>query len=149
MLAVDAQTGATDLRMDPSNPRILYAAMWEHGRKPWYVLSGGEAGGIFKTTDGGDTWKKLTEGLPELIGKIGVDVSASNPSRLYAIVEAMPDKGGLYRSDDAGKAWRKVNDEAKLKQRPWYYTHVYADPKDAAAPIKDRIAFWRGVEIAD
>ena len=95
VLSVNEQTGATDLRMDPTNPRILYAAMWEHGRKPWYILSGGSAGGIFKTTDAGDTWEKLTDGLPELIGKIGVDVSASNPNRLYAIVEAMPGEGGL------------------------------------------------------
>ena len=128
VLAVDAQTGATDLRMDPSNPRILYAAMWEHGRKPWYVLSGGHAGGIFKSTDGGDTWKKLTEGLPELIGKIGVDVSASNPSRLYAIVEAMPGEGGLYRSDDGGESWKLVNGDRILWTRSWYYMHITADP---------------------
>ena len=96
VLSVDEQTGATDLRMDPTNPRILYAAMWEHGRRPWYILSGGTAGGIFKSTDGGDNWEKLGGGLPELIGKIGVDVSASNPQRVYAIVEAMPGKGGLY-----------------------------------------------------
>ena len=130
VLAVDAQTGATDLRMDPSNPRILYAAMWEHGRKPWYVLSGGQAGGIFKSTDGGDTWKKLTEGLPELIGKIGVDVSASNPGRLYAIVEAMPGEGGLYRSDDGGESWQLVNGDRILWTRSWYYMHIAADPVD-------------------
>ena len=128
VLAVDAQTGATDLRMDPSNPRILYAAMWEHGRKPWYVLSGGHAGGIFKSTDGGDTWEKLTEGLPELIGKIGVDVSASNPSRLYAIVEAMPGEGGLYRSDNGGESWKLVNGDRILWTRSWYYMHITADP---------------------
>ena len=97
VLSVDAQTGATDLRMDPTNPHILYASMWEHGRTPWFVLSGGRAGGIFKSTDGGDTWNKLTNGLPEFIGKVGVDVSASNPDRLYAIVEASPGEGGLYR----------------------------------------------------
>ena len=79
VLEVNDITGATDLRMDPTNPRILYASMWEHGRKPWYVLSGGTAGGIFKSTDGGDSWEKLTNGLPELIGKVGVDVSAQQP----------------------------------------------------------------------
>ena len=130
VLKVDAQTGATDLRMDPTNPRVLYAAMWEHGRKPWYVLSGGYAGGIFKTTDGGDSWQKLTKGLPELIGKIGVDVSASNPRRLYAIVEAMPGEGGLYRSDDAGATWELKNKTRILWTRSWYYMHIAADPVD-------------------
>ena len=128
VLSVDAQTGATDLRMDPTNPRILYAAMWEHGRKPWYILSGGTAGGIFKSTDGGDTWEKLTEGLPELIGKIGVDVSASNPNRLFAIVEAMPGEGGLYRSDDGGATWELKNGSRILWTRSWYYMHIAADP---------------------
>jgi photosystem II stability/assembly factor-like uncharacterized protein len=130
VLKVDAQTGATDLRMDPTNPRILYAAMWEHGRKPWYVLSGGHAGGIFKTRDGGDSWEKLTKGLPKLIGKIGVDVSASNPERLYAIVEAMPGKGGLYRSDDGGETWELKNGKRILWTRSWYYMHIAADPVD-------------------
>ncbi len=130
VLAVDAQTGATDLRMDPTNPRILYAAMWEHGRKPWYVLSGGTAGGIFKSNDGGDTWEKLTDGLPELIGKIGVDVSASNPKRLYAIVEAVKGEGGLYRSDDGGESWELKNGDRILWTRSWYYMHIAADPVD-------------------
>ena len=128
VLKVDAQTGATDLRMDPTNPRILYASMWEHGRKPWYVLSGGYAGGIFKSTDGGDTWEKKTEGLPELIGKVGIDVSASNPQRVYAIVEAVKGEGGLYRSDDGGETWELKNGDRILWTRSWYYQHIAADP---------------------
>lgn len=128
VLEVDETTGATDLRMDPTNPRILYASMWEHGRKPWYVLSGGYAGGLFKSTDGGDSWEKLTNGLPELIGKVGIDVSASNPDRLYAIVEAMPGEGGLYRSDDAGETWELKNGTRILWTRSWYYMHIAADP---------------------
>jgi len=128
VLSIDAQTGATDLRMDPTNPRILYASMWEHGRKPWYILSGGTAGGIFKSIDGGDNWKKLTEGLPEMIGKVGVDISASNPNRLYAIVEAMPGEGGLYRSDDGGITWELKNKSRILWTRSWYYMHITADP---------------------
>lgn len=128
VLRVNAQTGATDLRMDPTNPRILYAAMWEHGRKPWYILSGGTAGGIFKSTDAGDNWEKLGGGLPETIGKIGVDVSASNPQRLYAIVEAMPGEGGLYRSDDGGATWELKNPSRILWTRSWYYMHIAADP---------------------
>ena len=146
VLEVDAQTGATDLRMDPSNPRILYAAMWEHGRKPWYVLSGGHAGGIFKSTDGGDNWKKLTEGLPELIGKIGVDVSASNPSRVYAIVEAMPGEGGLYRSDDAGESWKLVNGDRILWTRSWYYMHITADPVDDNIVYVMNAPFMRSID---
>jgi photosystem II stability/assembly factor-like uncharacterized protein len=128
VLKVNAQTGATDLRMAPNNPRILYASMWEHGRKPWYVLSGGTAGGVFRSTDGGDTWEKLTEGLPELIGKVGIDLSASNPQRVYAIVEAMPGKGGLYRSDDGGETWELKNGDRILWTRSWYYQHITADP---------------------
>jgi photosystem II stability/assembly factor-like uncharacterized protein len=128
VLKVDSQTGAADLRMDPSNSRILYASMWEHGRKPWFVLSGGRAGGIFKSTDGGDTWEKLTNGLPEFIGKVGVDVSASNPDRLYAIVEALPGEGGLYRSDNGGETWELKNGTRIIWGRSWYYMHIAADP---------------------
>jgi photosystem II stability/assembly factor-like uncharacterized protein len=146
VLAVDAQTGATDLRMDPGNPRILYAAMWENGRKPWYVLSGGYAGGIFKSTDGGDNWKKLTNGLPELIGKIGVDVSASNPSRLYAIVEAMPGEGGLYRSDDAGESWKLINGDRILWTRSWYYMHIAADPANDNIVYVMNAPFMRSID---
>ncbi len=131
VLQVDNETGATDLSMDPTNPRIIYAAMWEHGRKPWFIKSGGTAGGIFKTVDGGDTWEKLEGGLPETIGKIGVDVSASRPNRIYAIVEAELDKGGLYRSDDYGESWELMNGDRILWTRAWYYIHIKADPVNA------------------
>ncbi len=131
VLQVDNETGATDLSMDPTNPRIIYAAMWEHGRKPWFIKSGGTAGGIFKTTDGGDSWVKLEGGLPEIIGKIGLDVSASKPNRVYAIVEAELDKGGLYRSDDYGETWKLLNGDRILWSRAWYYIHLKADPVNA------------------
>ena len=130
VLKISENTGASDLAMDPSNPRILYAAMWNHGRKPWFVHSGGRDGGIYKTTDGGDTWNKLEGGLPELIGKIGVDVSGSNPDRVYAIIEAEPEKGGLYRSDDGGETWNLINGHRVLHTRAWYYIHIKADPVD-------------------
>jgi len=146
VLSVDAQTGATDLRMVPSNPRILYASMWEHGRKPWYVLSGGRAGGIFKSTDGGDTWSKLTHGLPEVIGKVGIDVSASNPSRVYAIVEALPGEGGLYRSDDAGETWELKNGSRILWTRSWYYMHIAADPLDDRVVYVMNAPFMRSID---
>jgi len=130
VLEVNDETGATDLSMDPTNPRIIYAAMWEHGRKPWYIKSGGTAGGIFKSTDAGDSWTKLEGGLPEVVGKIGIDVSASQPNRVYAIVEAEPEKGGLYRSDDFGKTWELLNGDRILWTRAWYYIHIKADPVD-------------------
>ena len=130
VLKVSANTGATDLSMDPTNPRILYAAMWNHGRKPWFIHSGGTDGGIYKSTDGGDSWNKLSGGLPEMIGKIGVDVSASNPDRVYAIIEAEPEKGGLWRSDDAGETWSLINGHRVLHSRAWYYVHIAADPVD-------------------
>lgn len=130
VLQVSANTGASDLSLDPTNPRILYAAMWNHGRKPWFIHSGGTDGGIYKSTDGGDSWSKLTGGLPEMVGKIGVDVSASNPDRIYALIEAEPEKGGLWRSDDGGETWSLINGHRVLHTRAWYYIHVTADPVD-------------------
>ncbi len=130
VLKVNADTGATDLTMDPSNPRILYAAMWHHGRKPWFIKSGGEGGGIYKSTDAGDSWEKLEGGLPTLVGKIGVDVSDSQPSRVYAIIEAEPGQGGLWRSDDYGESWTQMNGHRVLHTRAWYYIHLTADPND-------------------
>ena len=105
--------------------------MWEHGRTPWFIKSGGTSGGLYKTTDGGDSWKKLGGGLPQLIGKTGVDVSASSPNRVYAIVEAEIDKGGLWRSDDYGETWSLLNNERIIWSRAWYYIHIKADPQNA------------------
>lgn len=130
VLKVNPDTGATDLAMDPDNPRHLYAAMWHHGRTPWFIKSGGEGGGLYKSTDGGETWRQLENGLPEAIGKIGVAVAASNPSRVYAIVEAEFGKGGLYRSDNAGESWELMNDRRVLHARAWYYIHIATDPND-------------------
>jgi photosystem II stability/assembly factor-like uncharacterized protein len=128
VLKVGPRTGTSDLRMDPTNPRILYAGMWNHGRTPWFIHSGGTDGGIFRTTDGGDSWTKLEGGLPEMIGKVGVDVSASNPQRVYAIIEAEPGQGGLWRSDDGGESWELINGHRALHTRAWYYIHIAADP---------------------
>ncbi|MGH9881563.1 MAG: WD40/YVTN/BNR-like repeat-containing protein, partial [Pyrinomonadaceae bacterium] len=126
------KAGASDLIIDPTNPNILYAGFWEVYRRPWTLESGGPGGGIFKSTDGGDTWVEITrnEGLPNnVVGKVGITVSAANPERLWAIVEA--EDGGVFRSDNAGKTWTKVNEERRLRQRAWYYTRIYADPKNA------------------
>lgn len=128
VLHVDEKTGASDVAMDPGNPRVLFAGLWQVERKPWTLVSGGPGSGLYRSTDGGDTWKKLTEGLPEgTWGKVGVSVSAAKAGRVWAMVEA--EKGGLFRSEDLGETWKKVNDENKLRQRAWYYTEVFADPK--------------------
>ncbi len=126
---VNATSGASDLSMDPSNARILYAAFWDHQRLPWQVRSGGAGSGIWKSTDGGDSWTRLNEGLPKLMGKIGVAVSPANPERVYAIVEA--EKGGLFRSDDAGKTWRLLSEDRLIQTRSWYYMNITADPQNA------------------
>lgn len=129
LAGANENSGASELAMDPTNPRILYAAFWDHIRYPWQVRSGGPGSGIWKSTDGGDSWTNITKGLPKLLGKIGVDV-APNGDRVYAIVEADPD-GGVYRSDDAGKTWTLVNSTWALKTRSWYYMEIFADPKNA------------------
>ncbi|MGA9768208.1 MAG: glycosyl hydrolase [Blastocatellia bacterium] len=128
----DNKSGATDLIIDPTNPNVLYAALWEVYRKPWTLESGGAGSGLFKSTDGGDTWNEITrnQGLPKgIIGNIGVTVSPANPDRVWAIIEA--EDGGVFRSDDAGKTWAKTNEQRNLRQRAWYYTRIYADPQNA------------------
>ena len=142
VLFVDAKTGASDLAMDPANPRILYAGFWQVYRKPWTLESGGPGGGVWKSTDGGDTWKKLAGGLPEgIVGKVAVAPSAAREGRVWAIVEAQ--KGGVFRSDDGGEKWTRVNDENKLRQRAWYYTEIYADPKAADTVYALNTGFFR------
>jgi photosystem II stability/assembly factor-like uncharacterized protein len=138
------KAGAIDLSMDPTNPSVLYAGFWEVYRKPWTLESGGPGGGILKSTDGGDTWTELTRnpGLPRgVVGKIGITVSPANPERVWAIVEA--EDGGVFRSDDAGRTWTKVNEERRLRQRAWYYSRIYADPKNADTVYVLNTGFYR------
>ncbi len=130
VLFVDATTGAADLSMDPSNPRILYAGMWEHRRFPWAVKSGGPGSGLYKSTDGGTSWEQLKAGLPDTLGKVAIDVSPANPERVFANIEAAGDKGGVYRSDDAGKSWQQVTKDRATIARAWYYIEIFADPVD-------------------
>jgi photosystem II stability/assembly factor-like uncharacterized protein len=130
VLYVDNTTGAADLSIDVSNPRILYAGMWEHRRFPWAVKSGGPGSGLYKSTDGGDTWEQLTEGLPDTLGKVAIDVSPANPQRVFANIEAEGKKGGVYRSDDAGETWSQVTSDRVTVARAWYYIEIFADPVD-------------------
>jgi photosystem II stability/assembly factor-like uncharacterized protein len=129
ILYVDENSGASDLSMDMTNPRVLYAAFWDHRRTPWAVRSGGPGSGLYRSTDGGDSWTRLSGGLPREMGKTSISVSRADPSRVFALVEAEPE-GGLYRSDDAGATWRRLNDERVLHARAWYYIKVFADPRD-------------------
>jgi photosystem II stability/assembly factor-like uncharacterized protein len=131
VLYVDENTGASSLSMDVTNPRILYAATWQHRRYPWKVESGGAGCSIWKSTDGGESWNKINEGLPKEMGKIGVSVSKANPNRVFAIVEAEKGKDGLYRSDDGGKKWNHLSSDQNITSRSWYYMEVFADPTNA------------------
>ena len=130
ILSVNSTTGASSLSMDMNNPRILYATMWQHRRFPWQIESGGENSGLHKSSDGGDTWEKLTEGLPEAFGKSGISVSRANSERVFAVIEAEGDKGGVYRSDDAGKKWKQINKNRVNIARSWYYMEIFADPQN-------------------
>ncbi|MEO1033290.1 MAG: glycosyl hydrolase [Bacteroidota bacterium] len=130
VLFVNSITGASSLSMDMTNPRILYAAMWQHRRYPWIIESGGEHSGLYKSVDGGETWNKLEDGLPEAFGKSGISVSRANPERVFAVIEAEGKKGGVYRSDDAGKTWRQVNGNRVNIARSWYYMEIFADPQN-------------------
>ena len=133
VLYKDENTGAIDVVFDPQNPNILFASLWEARRTPWTLSSGGPGSGVYRSTDGGSTWKRLQEqehGLPKgPYGRIGVAVAA-NSERVYALIEAK-DGGGLYRSDDGGDTWDLANGSHSLFQRAWYYMHVIADPQDA------------------
>jgi photosystem II stability/assembly factor-like uncharacterized protein len=131
ILFVNEMAGAVDLCMDPNNPRILYASTWRARRTPYSLSSGGEGSALWKSTDGGDNWERVSDkkGMPEgTLGIIGVTVSPVNSERVWAIVEAK--NGGVFRSDDGGETWSKLNDDRSLRQRAWYYTRIYADPQD-------------------
>lgn len=132
VLYVNELTGCSDLSIDVHNPQVLYAAMWEHIRKPWKVISGGPGSGMYKSTDGGETWSQIHEGLPVEKGKMAVAVSRANPQRVYSVVESDSKKelGGLFVSEDAGASWNRVSGDHRLVQRAWYYIEVTPDPND-------------------
>jgi photosystem II stability/assembly factor-like uncharacterized protein len=131
VLHISDTAGAADLELQPGNPQVVFACMWHAQRKPWTIISGALEGGIYKSTDGGDTWNKLAGGLPnELFGRGNVGISAARPNRVYALIEAKPGSG-LYRSEDAGATWTLVNGSGSLITRPFYYTTFGVDPTNA------------------
>ncbi|MEO7456238.1 MAG: glycosyl hydrolase [Gemmatimonadaceae bacterium] len=143
----DDSTGASDLAMDPSNPSVLYAAFWQAGRTPWMLNSGGKGSGVFKSTDGGDHWTDISHnpGMPAgIFGNIGITVSAANPRRVFAIIEA--DSGGVYRSDDAGATWLRTNADRSLRQRAWYYSKIHADTKDTNIVYVNNVSFQKSTD---
>lgn len=129
VLFVDNKTGAIDVQMEPGNPNVLWAGMWQAHRKPWIMESGGPGSGLYRSTDGGETWQRQSgKGLPDgILGRIGV-APTSDPKRIYTLIEAK--EGGLFRTDDGGSSWQRISDRGDFRQRAWYYTHVIADPKD-------------------
>jgi photosystem II stability/assembly factor-like uncharacterized protein len=132
VLFVNELTGSSELDMDMNAPNIMYATMWEHIRKPWKVVSGGEGSGVYKSVDSGETWFKIEKGLPEAKGKMAISVSRANSEKVYVLVEGDSNKdlGGLFVSNNGGTDWNRVSDDNKLTQRAWYYTEVFADPQD-------------------
>ena len=146
VLYKDNKTGAIDVVFDPSNSNTLFASLWEVYRTPWSLNSGGPGSGLFKSTDGGNTWTRLEgHGLPAgIMGRIGVSVSGADSNRVYAMIESK--EGGLYRSDDGGENWMRVNEDGRLRQRAWYFTHVFADPKSADTVYVLNTGMFRSVD---
>ena len=144
----DARTGAIDLAIDRNDPDVLYAALWEAFRKEYTMSSGGPGSGMFKSTDGGDTWTEITRnpGMPPegVVGRIGVAVSSANSGRVYSLFEH--ESGGLFRSDDGGDTWELVNDERRIRQRAFYYTHVFADHHDEDVVYVQNTSFFRSTD---
>jgi photosystem II stability/assembly factor-like uncharacterized protein len=137
-------TGAVDLELHPENPDVIYAAMWRGERKPWTIISGArEEDGLYKSTDGGDTWTEMTNGLPQgLVGKADFAVTPAAPDRVYALVEAPGDQQGLYRSDDRGETWTQVSDKTEIMSRPFYFTNIDAHPQDPDKIFVGNVYYW-------
>jgi photosystem II stability/assembly factor-like uncharacterized protein len=150
ILYKDENTGAIDVVIDPGNPQIVYAALWEARQGPWENGAFfGPGSGVFKSTDGGTTWRQLTNGLPstgELLGRAGLEIARSNPRRLYAIAGTTKESGGVYRSDDAGESWQRVNDDERLWGRPGDFNEVRADPTNLDVVYVGNIVTWKSID---
>ncbi len=149
VLHVSERAGAVDVSLDPNNPRIIFAAIWQTRRTFWSIDSGGPDSGLWRSRDGGDTWENISArpGMPDgALGKIGVAVSPARSGRVFAMVEAQGRKRGLYRSDDIGETWEKVSSNPDLGWRPWYYQHVIAHPTDADEVFVMNMKAWRSVD---
>ena len=147
ILFKDDKTGAVDITIDPNNSRVLYAALWEAYRNPWSLSSGGPGSGLYKSTDGGDSWNDLTRnpGMPKgIVGKIGIAVSPVQPNRVWAIVES--ENGGVFRSEDGGATWMRTNEDRNLRQRAWYYSHIFADPKNSETVYVLNVQFFKSMD---
>ena len=146
VLYVNDRTGGIDIVFDPHNPHVLFAAMWEGYRTPWMLNSGGENSGLYRSGDDGATWKRIEgNGMPEgPLGRIGVGVSGGDSNVVYALIEAK--KGGLYRSDDGGTKWTLINPDHRFRQRAWYFTHVWADPKNANTVYIANTGLFRSID---
>ncbi len=143
----DTKTGAVDIVIDRRNPNVIYASLWEAYRVEYQMSSGGPGSGLFKSTDGGETWTEITrnQGLPAgMVGRIGVAVSGADSNRVYALVEN--ENGGLFASDDAGATWRLVNAARSIRQRAFYYTHVFADPNNKDTVYMQNTALFRSTD---
>jgi photosystem II stability/assembly factor-like uncharacterized protein len=146
VLYKDEQTGAIDVSFDPRNSRIVYAALWQARRQPWNFSSGGPGSGLYRSTDGGVSWRRLTgNGLPAgILGRIHVSVSGADSKRIYAMIEAA--QGGLFRSDDGGAQWRRVNDDGRLSQRAWYFSTILADPTQVDTVYAENTGLFRSTD---
>ena len=130
ILFVNEDSGIVDMTVHPTNPNFMMVTSWDFRRKPWVVKSGGPGSRVYKTTDGGETWKEITKGLPELKGKMGISISAANPDIVYMAIEAKGKEGGVYRSDNAGESFKQTTSDPATFARAWYYMHIIADPND-------------------
>jgi photosystem II stability/assembly factor-like uncharacterized protein len=146
VLSKDQETGGIDVVFDPQNSNVVFAALWQAKRQPWFFSSGGPGSGLYRSDDGGANWKRLEgNGLPDgILGRIGVTVSGADSNRVYAMIEAK--EGGLYRSEDGGTKWTRVNEDGRFRQRAWYFSKVYADPKAADTVYVLNTGLFRSVD---
>ena len=148
ILFISDSTGASDLELAPDDPNTVYACMWRAERKPWTIISGSDKeGGIYKSTDGGNTWIKLKEGLPSgLFGKSDLAISPANPQQIWALIEAPEGKGGVYRSDDRGETWHLVSTKKELLDRPFYYCNIDINPQNDSVLFVSATQFWKSTD---